>query len=55
MIAALTQARLSDWGKWGWIARPKAGLSGRIAAEVIDTNPERVHAAARRRVIQSTE
>ena len=55
VIAALTQARMSDWAKWGWIARPNAGLSGEIAAEMIVSNPERVHVAARRRVIQSTE
>ena len=55
VIAALTQARLNDWAKWRWIARPNAGLSGQIAAEIIDTDPERVHTAALRRVIQSTE
>ena len=55
VIAALTQARLSDWAKWRWIARPNAGLSGEIAAEVINTDPERVRTAALRRVAQSTE
>ena len=55
VIAALTQARLNDWAKWRWIAGPNAGLSGQIAAEMIDTDLERVHSAALRRVIQSTE
>ena len=54
VIAALTAARLNDWAKWRWIARPNAGLSGQIAAEVIGTNPERVHVAAQRRAIQAT-
>ena len=55
VIAALSQARLSEWAKWRWIARPNAGLTGKIAAEIIDTDPERIHSAALRRVIQSTE
>ena len=54
VIAALTESRMTDWAKWGWIAEPNAGLSGQIAAEVIETNPQRVHAAARRKVIQET-
>ena len=54
VIAALTESRMTDWAKWGWIAEPNAGLSGQIAAEVIETNPQRVHAAARRKVIQQT-
>ncbi len=54
VIAALTGSRMTDWAKWGWIAEPNAGLSGEIAAEVIETDPQRVHAAARRKVIQET-
>ena len=54
VIAALTESPMTDWAKWGWIAGPNAGLSGEIAAEVIETNPQRVHAAARRKVIQET-
>ena len=54
VIAALAQTGMTDWAKWGWIARPNAGLSGQIAAEVIGSNPERVYSAARRRVIQAT-
>ena len=54
VITALTESRMTDWAKWGWIARPNAGLSGEIAAEVIETNPQRVHSAARRKVIQET-
>ena len=54
VLAALTESRMSDWAKWGWIAGPNAGLSGEIAAEVIETNPQRVHSAARRKVIQQT-
>ena len=54
VLAALTESRMTDWAKWGWIAGPNAGLSGEIAAEVIETNPQRVHSAARRKVIQET-
>ena len=54
VLAALTGSRMSSWAKWGWIARPNAGLSGEIAAEVIETNPQRVRSAARRKVIQET-
>ena len=54
VLAALTESCMTDWAKWGWIAEPNAGLSGEIAAEVIETNPQRVHAAARRKVIQET-
>ena len=54
VITALTQTGMTDWAKRGWITRPNAGLSGEIAAEVNETNPQRVHAAARRKVIQET-
>ena len=54
VLAALAGSRMTDWAKWGWIAGPNAGLSGEIAAEVIETNPQRVRSAARRKVIQET-
>ena len=54
VIAKLREARLGDWAIWGWIARPNAGLSGQIASEVIEANPERVYAAAHRRMVQAT-
>ena len=54
VIATLAEARMTDWAKRGWIAEPNAGLSGEIAAEVNETNPQRVHAAARPKVIQET-
>ncbi len=53
VIAHLRDARLSDWAIWGWIARPNGGLSGQVAAEVIKENPERVYAAAHRRMAQA--
>ena len=55
VISVLQEAGLSSWVIWGWIAEPNAGLSGEIAAEVITSNPERVCAAARRRLIQAFE
>ena len=54
VLAALAGSRMTDWAKRGWIAGPNAGLSGEIAAEVIETNPQRVRSAARRKVIQET-
>ena len=54
VIAALTESRMTDWAKRGRVAEPNAGLSGEIAAEVIETDPQRVHSAARRKVIQET-
>ena len=54
VISVLKEARLSDWAIWGWIARPNAGLSGQVAADVIDADPERVYAAAHRRMVQAT-
>ena len=54
VIAALTESRMTDWAKRGRVAEPNAGLSGEIAAEVIETDPQRVHAAARRKTIQQT-
>ena len=54
VIAVLREARLNDWAVWRWIARPNAGLSGRIAADLIETDAEHVYGAARRRMIQAT-
>ena len=55
VVAILSEAGMSGWGMWRWIAKPNAGLSGEIAAEVIRTNPVRVLAAAQRRVAQLAE
>ena len=52
VISTLLGAGMSCWGVWRWMATPNAGLSGDIAAEVIETRPERVYAAARRRADQ---
>ena len=52
VISVLQDAGMTGWGIWRWIAEPNAGLSGEIAAELIESSPERVYAAARRRVIQ---
>ena len=52
VISELCDAGMSSWSIWGWIAEPNAGLSGEIAAEVIETDPERVLSAARRSAIQ---
>ena len=54
VVSVLGDAGMSGWGIWRWIVEPNAGLSGEIAAEVIATNPERVHAAAQRRAAQIT-
>lgn len=54
VIKALRASNMSEWAMWGWIAEPNAGLSGDIAAEVITADPERVYAAAQRRLVQAT-
>ncbi len=54
VITELREARLNDWAIWRWIARPNAGLSGKIAADVIETDTEHVYEAAHRRMIQAT-
>lgn len=55
VVSALREAGMSDWGIWGWVAEANAGLSGEIAADVIETDPDRVYAAAERRVAQLAE
>lgn len=55
VVSALRDAGMGDWGIWGWIAEANAGLSGEIAADVIETDPDRVYAAAERRVAQLAE
>lgn len=55
VVSTLREAGMSDWGIWRWIAEANAGLSGEIAADVIETNPDRVYAAAERRVAQLVE
>ena len=54
VIAALTESPMTDWAKRGRIAEPNAGQSGEIAAEVIETNPQRAQSAARRKATQET-
>ena len=49
------EAGMNAWGIWRWIAEANAGLSGEIAADVIETNPDRVYAAAERRAAQLAE
>ena len=55
VVSALQEAGMTGWGIWRWIAEANAGLSGEIAADVIKTNPDRVHAAAQRRAVQLAE
>ena len=55
VIAALADAGMSDWAKWRWITGPNSGLSGDTAAETIDTDPQRVLAAARRRAARTAQ
>ena len=55
VVSALSKAGMSGWGIWRWIAEPNAGLSGEIAADVIEADPERVYAAAKRRATQLAE
>ena len=55
VVSALREAGMSDWGIWGWIAEANAGLSGEVAADVIESDPDRVYAAAERRVAQIAE
>ena len=55
VVSTLREAGMSGWGIWRWIAEANAGLSGEIAADVIETNPDRVYAAAERRVAQLAE
>ena len=55
VVSALREAGMTGWGIWRWIAEPNAGLSGEIAADVIETNPDRVYAAAERRATQLAE
>ncbi|WP_420443247.1 hypothetical protein [Candidatus Poriferisodalis sp.] len=55
VVSTLRSAGMTGWGIWRWIAEPNAGLSGEIAADVIETNPDRVDAAAQRRAAQLAE
>ena len=55
VVSTLREAGMSDWGIWRWIAEANAGLSGEIAADVIESDPDRVYAAAERRVAQLAE
>ena len=54
-VSALEDAGMTNWGIWRWIAEPNAGLSGGIAADVIEKDPGRVYAAAQRRATQIKE
>ena len=55
VVSMLREAGMNGWGIWRWIAEANAGLSGEIAADVIETNPDRVYAAAERRAAQLAE
>ena len=55
VVSALLEAGMSEWGIWRWLVEPNAGLSGEVAADVIKENPDRVYAAAERRVVQLAE
>ncbi len=55
VVSALRDAGMTGWGIWRWIAEANAGLSGEIAVDVIETDPDRVYAAARRRAAQLAE
>lgn len=48
-IKALREAGEDGWALWAWFATPSAWLSGRVAAEVLDTDPELVAKSARQR------
>ena len=55
VVSMLREAGMNGWGIWRWIAEANTGLSGEIAADVIETNPDRVYAAAERRAAQLAE
>ncbi len=55
VVSMLRDAGMNGWGIWRWIAEANAGLSGETAADVIETNPDRVYAAAERRAAQLAE
>lgn len=48
-IAALRQVGEDGWALWAWFATPSAWLGGRVPAEVLATDPERVAESARQR------
>lgn len=53
VISTLSDAGMSSWGIWRWIAEPNAGLSGEVAAQLIESDVDRVYAAAQRRAAQT--
>lgn len=53
VIEALNSVGMSAWGIWRWIAEPNAGLSGEVAAQLIESDVDRVYAAAQRRAEQT--
>ncbi len=55
VVSTLREAGMNGWGIWRWIAEANAGLSGEVAADVIENNPDRVYAAAERRAAQLAE
>lgn len=48
-IEALRQVGEDGWALWAWFATPSAWLGGRVPAEVLATDPERVSESARQR------
>lgn len=48
-IEALRQVGEDGWALWAWFATPSAWLGGRVPAEVLAADPERVAESARQR------
>lgn len=48
-IEALRRVGEDGWALWAWFATPSAWLGGRVAAEVLATDPELVAESARQR------
>lgn len=49
VIEALTKAGEDGWGLWAWLVFPSPWLDGAVPAEVLESDPERVVAAAEAR------
>ena len=48
-ISVLHEAGEDGWALWAWFATPSAWLGGRIPADLLATDPDRVTATARQR------
>lgn len=48
-IEALHEVGEDGWALWAWFATPSAWLGGRVPADVLSTDPERVAQSARQR------